>query len=201
MFEDRKIAHCLDQVGGRKTLPARLKCTSCAQENIIPNDRILPGRTGTRAEYSFLSGGGELGALIRSFDWAATPLGEPGAWPQSLRSALSICLHSSFPTAIYWGEDLRLLYNDAWAPIPAERHPAALGQPGAHVWSDIWSIVGPQFRCVVETEQFGGFGGKRTRGVCHAASLAGLRATRKGFSHLRRNQRNPGAESAKASVR
>ena len=132
-------------------LSARLKCASCVQENVIPTDRILPGRTSTRADHSFLSGGGELGALIRSFDWAATPLGEPRAWPQSLRSALSICLHSSFPTAIYWGEDLRLLYNDAWAPIPAERHPAALGQPGADVWSDIWLIVGPQFRRVVET--------------------------------------------------
>ena len=105
--------------------------------------------TETAASMEFLSGGGEMGDRIRSFDWAVTPLGPPQTWPQSLRSAVSICLHSSFPTAIYWGDELRLLYNDAWAPIPAERHPGALGQPGAKVWQDIWPIVGPQFDSVM----------------------------------------------------
>lgn len=49
------------------------------------------------------------------------------------------------PTAIYWGPELRLLYNDAWSHIPAERHPHAIGRPAAEVWSDIWNVVGPQF--------------------------------------------------------
>ena len=98
----------------------------------------------------FLDGGGEAGALIRAHDWSATPLGPPETWPQSLRSALSICLNSSFPAAIYWGPELRLLYNEAWAPIPAERHPWALGRPGAEVWPDIWNVVGPQLARVIE---------------------------------------------------
>ena len=109
----------------------------------------MPVENGAPPE--FLLGGGEMGALIRSYDWTETPLGAPETWPQSLRSALSICLHSSFPTAIYWGADLRLLYNDAWAPIPADRHPRALGRPGAEVWADIWEVVGPQFAEVVRT--------------------------------------------------
>ncbi|MBE3637450.1 sensor histidine kinase [Mangrovicoccus algicola] len=92
-----------------------------------------------------------MGQLIREHDWTSTPLGPPETWPQSLRSALSICLNSSFPTAIYWGPELRLLYNDAWAPIPAERHPWALGRPAAEVWHDIWEVVGPQFARVLET--------------------------------------------------
>ncbi|RTL71278.1 MAG: hypothetical protein EKK41_10830 [Hyphomicrobiales bacterium] len=45
----------------------------------------------------------------------------------------------------------RLLYNDAWSVIPAERHPWALGRPGAEVWADIWDVVGPQFERVFET--------------------------------------------------
>ena len=92
-----------------------------------------------------------MGARIRAHDWRATPLGAPDAWPQSLRSALSICLHSSFPTAIYWGPELRLLYNDAFAPIPAERHPWALGRPAREVWGDIWDVVGPQLDEVIAT--------------------------------------------------
>lgn len=43
------------------------------------------------------------------------------------------------------------MYNDAWAPIPAERHPWALGRPAAEVWHDIWGVVGPQFERVLLT--------------------------------------------------
>lgn len=109
-------------------------------------------------ESGFLSGGGEMGERIRGHDWAGTPLGPIIGWPQALRIALSLCLHSSFPTALYWGRDLRLLYNDAWSVVPGERHPAALGQPGAEVWSDIWGVVGPQIARVMETgEGFSAF--------------------------------------------
>jgi PAS domain S-box-containing protein len=92
-----------------------------------------------------------MSARIRAFDWASTPLGPMESWPEPLRIALSIAEHSAFPTAIYWGPELRLLYNDAWAPFPGERHPGALGQPASEVWSDIWSVVGPQFEEVMRT--------------------------------------------------
>lgn len=105
----------------------------------------------TSEDQAFLAGGGEMGERIRSHNWAATPLGSPSTWPTALRSAVSIMLGSSFPTAIYWGPELRLLYNDAWAPIPAERHPDALGRAGKGVWPDIWHIVGPQFEDVLRT--------------------------------------------------
>lgn len=100
---------------------------------------------------AFLQGGGAMGARIRAHDWTDTPFGPVWSWPQPLRGALAICLHSSFPTAIYWGPELRLLYNDAWAPILAEKHPWALGRPAAEVWSDIWHVVGPQFEQVLRT--------------------------------------------------
>ncbi len=93
----------------------------------------------------FLAGSGEMAERIRAFDWSNHSFGPPETWPQSLRSALSICLNSAFPTAIYWGPELRLLYNDAWAPIPGPRHPDALGARAQDVWSDIWHIIQPQF--------------------------------------------------------
>lgn len=99
----------------------------------------------------FLQGGGAMGERIRAFDWANHPLGPPAQWPDSLRMALSLCLNSSFPTAIYWGPELHVLYNDAWSEIPAEKHPWILGRAAAEGWADIWSIVGPQLRQVVET--------------------------------------------------
>jgi signal transduction histidine kinase len=99
----------------------------------------------------FLSGGGQMGAHMRAHDWSGTPFGDPASWPQSLRSALSICLGTSFPIAIYWGEELALLYNDAWSPIPGEKHPGALGRPGREVWPEIWDQIGPLFEKVQAT--------------------------------------------------
>ncbi len=82
---------------------------------------------------------------IRQFNWSETPLGAVEHWKPSLRSALSICLNSNFPIAIYWGEQLTLLYNDAWSPIPGNKHPWALGKPAMEVWPEIWQDIEPQF--------------------------------------------------------
>ena len=97
----------------------------------------------------FLDHDGEMAARIRAFDWSGHPLGKPEAWPDPLKFALDMALASSFPAAIYWGEDFHLLYNDAWAPIPAERHPWSLSRSGREVWADIWEIVGPQMEEVI----------------------------------------------------
>ena len=49
-----------------------------------------------------LSGGGEMGALMRSTRWAGSAFGAVSEWPQSLRTAISIMLESRF--AIIQGE-------------------------------------------------------------------------------------------------
>jgi hypothetical protein len=46
-------------------------------------------------------GASEMAARMRAFEWGTTPLGPVASWPQSLRSALSICTGSAFPIAIY----------------------------------------------------------------------------------------------------
>lgn len=94
----------------------------------------------------FLSGGFEMGNRVRQFNWSQTALGPSDRWPQSLKSALSICLNSNFPIAIYWGKELVLLYNDAWISIPGEKHPWALGQAAKEVWPEIWNDIEPQFQ-------------------------------------------------------
>ena len=116
----------------------------------------MPGTSGDTPP--FMSGGGAMGERIRAHNWAGTSLGAPETWPEVLRSSLRICLSSAFPTAIYWGPDLVLLYNDSWSEIPAERHPGCLGRPCREVWSDIWDIIAPQFAAVMETgEGFSAF--------------------------------------------
>ena len=102
-----------------------------------------------RASADWLVGGGETGDLVRARDWSKTPLGGIQSWPQSLRSALSICLGSRFPIVIYWGPDLVVLYNDAYAEILGKKHPNALGRPCREVWSEIWDVIGPMLERVL----------------------------------------------------
>lgn len=113
--------------------------------------RLLRSQSPDFDTLSFLSGPSEMARRIREFDWTDHPLGAPADWPSSLRLALGIALNSSFPTCIYWGSELRLLYNDAWSTIPGPRHPACLGEPAAEVWSDIWHIIQPQFEQVIRS--------------------------------------------------
>jgi hypothetical protein len=62
----------------------------------------------------FLSGGGEMGALMRAYDWESSSVGLADQWPQSLRTTLGILLNSKFPMFLYWGPDLVCFYNDAY---------------------------------------------------------------------------------------
>jgi two-component sensor histidine kinase len=93
----------------------------------------------------FLAGGGEMGALTRSFDWSETSLGRPESWPQSLRVTVRLLLGSGQPMFIWWGPDLVQFYNDAYSKtMGPERHPSALGAFGRVCWMEIWDIIGPQ---------------------------------------------------------
>jgi two-component sensor histidine kinase len=86
-----------------------------------------------------------MSRLVADHDWSATPLGPREGWPAALGIAAELCLRASVPMAVYWGADLRLIYNDAWAPVLRDRHPAALGRPAAEVWPDIWDLIRPSF--------------------------------------------------------
>ena len=88
---------------------------------------------------------------VERFEWAATPLGPLDEWPSALRFAVDLCLRASVPTAVYWGADHHLIYNDAWAPVLRDRHPGALGRPAPEIWSDIWDLVRPSFDEVTAT--------------------------------------------------
>lgn len=87
---------------------------------------------------AMVAGGGEMGALIRSHDWASTSLGAIETWSPSLRTSVSIMLASPLPQGIFWGDDYIQLYNDAMTTLYGANHPQALGQPIRDTWSEVW---------------------------------------------------------------
>jgi signal transduction histidine kinase len=102
---------------------------------------------------SIFAAGDEIGGLMPRVDWASTALGHPETWPQSLRSALSICLGSRFPICLYWGAEYVLLYNDAWIALQGGKHPWALGRAAAEVWPESWNSIKPVFDAVTASAE------------------------------------------------
>jgi PAS domain S-box-containing protein len=90
--------------------------------------------------------------LVAAHHWAATPLGPIASWPPSLRSAVELILPNRFPQVILWGRELLQIYNDGYAAIMADKHPAGLGQPTRECWPEIWHINAPIYDRVFKGE-------------------------------------------------
>ena len=103
----------------------------------------------------FALGGGEMGAVLRALDWAATPLGALATWPQSLSTATSMMLNARHPMYIAWGPQLLLLYNDGYRQIlgaKARQPQRVLGRPFREVWAEVWHEVGPMLESTMRGE-------------------------------------------------
>src|SRR5437867_5616616 len=106
--------------------------------------RRSPGRDPSRPG-DWLVGGGEMGTLVRSMDWAKTPLGDISRWPQSLRTTVSLCLASNFPISLAWGPKHIQIYNDGYWPICGAKHPSSMGQDFSECWASAWPVIGEAF--------------------------------------------------------
>lgn len=92
---------------------------------------------------SWPAGGGAMGAMVRTHDWASTPLGPLGNWPATLKVATSLALDCGFPMNVLWGPDLIQIYNDGFRDVIGEKHPAALGQTARECCPEIWDTIDP----------------------------------------------------------
>jgi PAS domain S-box-containing protein len=95
------------------------------------------------APTEFLADGGEMGELIRSYNWAQTSLGSIENWPMSLKTTISLILRSPYPMFIWWGRELIMFHNDAYVPVLGKKHPEALGKSAKEMWAEIWPEIGP----------------------------------------------------------
>ena len=85
-------------------------------------------------------------------DWAATPLGLPGSWPQSLQTAVDVLLSSRFSMWMAWGPRLTFFCNSAYRrDTLGRKYPWALGRPASEVWPEIWDDIGPRIDTVLAT--------------------------------------------------
>ena len=110
----------------------------------IPN---CSGGSGSEATIRALDGnagrGPKMAELVERFPWETTSLGTRDEWDMCLRQAVDLTLNSPYPTAIWWGPDLVMLYNDAYADMSTTKHPRILGQNGVDAWAELWETLGP----------------------------------------------------------
>lgn len=107
-------------------------------------------------QQAFLQGAGEMAELIRSKDWAVTPLGTPDSWPVALKQTVNMMLTTTFPVLICWGEDFIQLYNDAFRPINGQtKHPQALGGSARETYAELWETIGQMFAGVMQGQAVG----------------------------------------------
>ncbi len=92
-----------------------------------------------------------MGSRILSYDWPSHPLGDLAEWSAAVRTTVATALACRFPTVLWLGDQLRLIYNDGYIPMLGDKHPAALGSAGADVWWDIWDVICPLLDGVVTT--------------------------------------------------
>ncbi|EJM42749.1 PAS domain S-box [Pseudomonas sp. GM33] len=89
-------------------------------------------------------------ALIARIDWASSPLGAASTWPQSLRTAVDIVIHSPMPMLLLWGPQLTQIYNDGFALLAGSKHPQAFGQPTHLIWPELKDFTDPIYSAVLQ---------------------------------------------------
>ncbi|WP_149086698.1 hybrid sensor histidine kinase/response regulator [Pseudomonas prosekii] len=94
--------------------------------------------------------GSDAQALIARLDWSRSPLGAASRWPQSLRTAVDIVIHSPMPMLLLWGPQLTQIYNDGFALLTGSKHPHAFGQPTHLVWPELKDFTDPIYRAVLQ---------------------------------------------------
>ncbi|CAI6339440.1 unnamed protein product [Periconia digitata] len=79
--------------------------------------------------------------FARSIDWAKTPLGPIEYWSNDLRAMCNLIMASPHPAAMYWGEELVAIYNEAYVGLAGQKHPTLMGQSYKVAWAEIWDDV------------------------------------------------------------
>jgi PAS domain S-box-containing protein len=99
---------------------------------------------------ALIHGNSRMAEVIRTHDWSLSPLGAIEDWSEALLLSANLMLSCAFPSLVFWGKELLQLYNDAFIPLLAERHPSGLGQTAQECWGDAWQIVGPNLKRVMQ---------------------------------------------------
>ncbi|KAF2447736.1 aerobic respiration control sensor protein arcB [Karstenula rhodostoma CBS 690.94] len=92
--------------------------------------------------------------FARNVDWITTPLGSMDTWSVEFREVANLLMKNPHPAALFWGEELTVLYNEAYKnEVAGNKHPDLMGTGFSGPFSEIWDGVGPILRECARTGQ------------------------------------------------
>ncbi|MDN5750064.1 MAG: SpoIIE family protein phosphatase, partial [Pseudonocardia sp.] len=94
---------------------------------------------------------GSSAGLVARAPWQRPPLGPSAGWAPELRAAAALMWESRHPMVIWWGADLTVLYNDAFAAAAGLTAGAGLGRPGRETFAEVWPTAGPALTGVLDS--------------------------------------------------
>lgn len=100
------------------------------------------GGSGWTAETLF-AGDDDTARAHRNADWSNTSVGPVESWPSEMASAVATVFSSDIAMLLWLGPDLVQVFNDSYRPFLGVKYPAAVGQPAAQCWPDVWDDMGP----------------------------------------------------------
>jgi signal transduction histidine kinase len=83
--------------------------------------------------------------FFRNTDWARTALGPLTSWSATLRLFAGFVLADSRAACLWWGPDYIAIYNEAYAPLAAQVHPALMGSTFVQNYPELWPAIRAYF--------------------------------------------------------
>ena len=78
---------------------------------------------------------------IKGISWSKTSLGPMEFWEPELRQVVNLIMSIPFPAAMYWGNDLIQIYNEAYIALCGPKHPSIMGKAYREGWPEIWEFI------------------------------------------------------------
>ncbi|KAK6857823.1 hypothetical protein PG995_005522 [Apiospora arundinis] len=155
----RRRKYSVDQTDKSSTLvsapskvPPPLKHSSSSSNNTVSTQSkkiFLAAPEKAVADWTAPKPKGILSAhqkFARSIQWENTPLGPMKKWSPELRQVANLVMSNPHPSAIFWGSELTMLYNDAYAKeVAGNKHPSLMGTGFSGPFSEVWDALSGVF--------------------------------------------------------
>ncbi|KAL1613547.1 hypothetical protein SLS54_010518 [Diplodia seriata] len=81
--------------------------------------------------------------FARSVDWGQTPIGPMDSWSTPLRTMTNLVMRDPNPSVLFWGEEVTMIYNEAYIELIGQLHPIAMGKSAKVVLKEYWNHFVP----------------------------------------------------------
>ncbi|TVY31954.1 Hybrid signal transduction histidine kinase K [Lachnellula subtilissima] len=75
---------------------------------------------------------------ILDVDWDKSPLGPISTWPIQLKQMVLLVVQDHTPAMVFWGDQNTVIYNECFAPLLGNKHPALQGQDPYGGLPEVW---------------------------------------------------------------